>query len=180
MARSLELRCCGTAGLRGWVVWARVNEGGVARVGRAWRHSYGGDRSGIRGLPEGAAAPTSPRPPLAHNALPRRSPTRLHPTRSLSLAPSLYRSLSLLLVGNRGVRASRTFPADFSRGESASDARIVSWGCMGKGRTVGPPRGGDVFVWVECTWGSGLAFFFFLEGFFFLRIYLLHCTIGDF
>lgn len=95
-------------------------------------------------------------------------------------SPSLYRSLSLLLVGSRGVRASRTFPADFSRGESASDARIVSWGWMGKGRTVGPPRGGDVFVWVECTWGSGLAFFFFLEGFFFLRIYLLHCTIGDF
>lgn len=84
------------------------------------------------------------------------------------------------------MRASRTFPADFSRGESASDARIVSWGWMGKGRTVGPPRGGDVFVWVECTWGSGLVFFFFLEGkrrgggFFFLRIYLLHCTIGDF
>lgn len=52
-------------------------------------------------------------------------------------SPSLYRSLSLLLVGSRGVRASRTFPADFSRGESASDARIVSWGWMGKGRTVG-------------------------------------------
>lgn len=101
MARSLELRCCGTAGLRGWVVWARVNEGGVARVGRAWRHSYGGDRSGIRGLPEGAAAPTSPRPPLAHNALPRRSPTRLHPTRSLSLAPSLSLPLSLPLSSSR-------------------------------------------------------------------------------
>lgn len=47
-------------------------------------------------------------------------------------SPSLYRSLSLLLVGNRGVRASRTFPADFSRGESASDARIVSWDAWGR------------------------------------------------
>ena len=53
------LRNCGIAGRRGRL---SVNEGGVARVGRPWRHSYGGDRSGIRGLPEGAAAPTPPLP----------------------------------------------------------------------------------------------------------------------
>ncbi|KAK1125884.1 hypothetical protein K0M31_005420 [Melipona bicolor] len=57
MARSLELRCCGTAGLRGCEGWGW---GGCR---------YGGDRSGIRGLPEGAAAPTPPPRPAPRTLL---------------------------------------------------------------------------------------------------------------